>query len=289
VISSVGEYGDEEGATTAFDALTTAIADEGARAVDEPPAIGEQTALHTDTTDVLSYDTSRSTLTFRSGRYVGSVDVAGPADDEIPVATMETLGQRLAKRIEVADSKQATDLSRITLKLDLPAEDYIERYDVLDGDVLRTWGETESAYATRAESLKDIERMFRRDEGLPDDDKPLNEVPRFSVSLFQFSDPDTASAWVRGVPARRNVVPVVGARQFGDESLTVAEAYEWDGTSRTGFRIYIRLGSIVANPTIDGPDAPELSVLEGLAALQEQCLVAGSCPSPVAVPAELLP
>lgn len=289
VISTVGEYRDEDGAIAAFDVLTDAIAGEDARAGEEPPAIGEQTALHTDTTDVLAYETARSTLTFRSGRYLGSVEVIGPADDDVGVATMEALGQRLADRIEIASASQATVLSHLALSLDLPAQHYIERYDVLDGDVLRFWDETDATFAKRAATYQGVTRVYRQDQAIPDGDKRLNQVPRFSVSVHLFPDAEAASAWLAGVPSRRGLVPLEGVRQFGEESLTVAEAYELQGISRTGFRIYIRVGSIVATPTIDGPEGLELAVLEDLAALQAECLVAGSCVAPPAVPAELLP
>jgi hypothetical protein len=202
---------------------------------------------------------------------------------------MEALGQRLLERIETATASDATDLTRQALTLDLPAQHYIERYDVLDGDVLRLWEETEEQFATRSATYKDTTRAFRQDQAFPDGDKPLNEVPRFSVSVFQFPDPEQASAWLGRVPGRRGVVPMEGVRQFGDESMTVAEAYDWQGVSRTGYRIYIRVGSTIASPTIDGPETLELAVLEDLAAVQTECLVAGSCDGPAPVPVELMP
>jgi len=289
VISSVAEYADEGGASDAFGILTDAIAGEGGVVVKVAPAIGDEAALHTDTTNVLGYETSRSTLTFRSGRFIGSVEVLGPSHDEVADATMEALGARLLHYVDTADASDATVLTDKALTLDAPAAHYIERYDVLDGDLLRFWNETETQYADRAESYKDAIRVFRQDQGFPDGDNELNEVPRFSVSVFLFPDAETASAWVADVPSRRGVEPVDGAKQFGDESLTVAEAYEWQGVSRTGFRTYIRVGSIVANPTIDGPDPLDLTVLEDLAAVQAECLVAGSCQGPAPVPPELLP
>jgi len=289
VISAVGDYGDEAGAAAAFEALTGAIAKE-AVAVDPAPEIGDEAALHTDYTRVLSYSTSRSTLTFRSGQFVGRVEVLGPGDArQVDRSTVEALGQRLVERIDGATASDGVALSGLTLELDAPATNFIERYDVLDGDVLRFWDDTDSSFATRSATYKTTNRVFRQDQSIPDGDKPMNEVPRFSVSTYQFADADAASAWLADVPSRRGLEPIKGAKEFGDESLTFAETYEWSGTSRTGYRVYIRVGPIVAAPTIDGPGSPDISVLEALAEAQTECLVNGSCDGPAPVPQELLP
>jgi len=288
VISSVGDYADEDGAASAFGTLTGLIGNDlGAVAAEDAPSIGDEAALINDTTNVLSYETSRSTLIFRSGHYVGTVDVLGPAHDEIPVATVEAVGQRFLDRISAAAASPAMPLSREALALDAPAAHFIERYDVLDGDVLRLWDESDADFATRAATYSASD-AFRRDEAIPDGDKALNEVWRFAVYAYRFADPEQASAWLAGVPSRRGLTPIESARTFGDESLTFAEAYEWQGVSRTGYRTYIRVGSTVVAVTIDGPDGGQLDTVESLAELQTECLTAGVCDS-APVPVELLP
>jgi outer membrane protein assembly factor BamB len=288
IASSVGIYADASGASDAFQLLTETSGRPDVEEIELTESIGNESIFSQDTTTVLSSDDNRLILTFHIDNFIASVSVftviPGTQDPQPVVA----LAQRLAERIERVRSGDQLGLSALALHLENSVSPIVERYDKLAGDVITYYDDTADARSEREETLADRTDVFRLDQLVPVTGLDLNQVPRYNVSLFQFKTSDAASEFVASVASDRGEEPISTAQVFGDESVTIPADYEWDGVSRLGFRIYLRVGSIVATLAIDATVTPDLDALQELATLQTDCLEAEACPDTARIPTELL-
>jgi outer membrane protein assembly factor BamB len=277
-VSTVAEYADEDGAGAAFDLLTNIDDVPGVRELDDIADIVDESAAHRDTSSLLTVDGSRITVMFRIGNFIGTIRVyeIDPVDHDL----LEALAERTVERIEQVLDGELGGLSHLVLRLDIAVSPFIERYDLLDDDFLPFWDESEDERDERAEGWEDRTDSYRLDQAIPLDSRELQEVPRYAVIIIRFEDEDAAADFLAGVLDQRETRPLDDGAEFGDESLTFAEEFDWLGVTRVGFRIFARVGDSVVNMTIDAPDAgPDLDILEELMDLQLECLDAGACPA----------
>jgi outer membrane protein assembly factor BamB len=286
VISSVAEYTTPEGASAALELLTTPNGVEGVSDVDVL-GIGDETVAQRDTRGVLFVEDERRTLTFRLGRYLGTVQVDGGgvrSPEVYEAATLEALGQLLAGRIEQAVEQDDPGLAPLVPRMAVPVVPFIDRYDVLGGDVLPYFAEDDEERADRAAGFEGRLDVYRLDQSIPWGDRSLNEVPHYMATLSRFLDEAAAAAYLEAVPARRDLEPLPDVPTFGEQSLAFEERYEWLGVTRLGYRIYARVGALVATVTLDAQTQPPLEAVETLAAEHVRCITGGGCEQPVPVP-----
>jgi outer membrane protein assembly factor BamB len=285
VISMVGAYDDESSARQAFQLLTDASDIESVTVLDGTAEIGDESTIHQDRINIMREPSDRITLTFRMDSFIGTVEAA---DSPFGVEVIEELGQMMADRIDTVRERDQPGLSSLALRLDIAASPFIERYDLLDGDVLAQWLETPQERDERMQDYQGRSTIFRLDQSIPLAGRQLNETPRYNVTLGQFETEELASEFLTTRSDALGVGTIRNDVELGDETLTFPNNYDWLDEARSGFRLYIRVGSIVASMAIDGIVSPGLETLNELAALQTACLEAGACPDPAPLPAGLV-
>jgi outer membrane protein assembly factor BamB len=285
VISMIGAYDDESSARQAFQLLTDASDIESVTLLDGTARIGDESTIHQDQITIMREPSDRITLTFRMESFIGTVEAA---DSPFGVEMIEELGQMLADRIDAGRERDQPGLSSLALRLDIAASPFIERYDLLDGDILAQWLETPQERDERMQEYQGRSAIFRLDQSIPLAGRQQNETPRYNATLSQFETEELASEFLTTRSAWLGVGTIRNDVEFGDETLTFPNNYDWLDEERSGFRIYIQIGSIVASMAIDGIVSPNLETLNELAALQTACLEAGACPDPAPLPAGLL-
>jgi outer membrane protein assembly factor BamB len=288
VSSSVAEYASEDGASAAFGLLRAADDLPNVTPLEGVAEIGDESAAYRDTSNLLDLQGDRQTLIFRLGRFIAAVEILADGPPVTDIATLERLGRRFKERITDVRASDEVGVAHLALALDVAVPFNSHRYDLLRGDVLALYAETPEQRASREAGFVGRTDVLSLDQPIPREDLPLSEVPRYSTTVSRFEDEEAATAWLADVPTRRQLEPLADAMGFGDESLTFAEERQEEGVTRRGFRVYVRVGSVIAAPRLDGPDAPALETVEALASIQTRCLEVGACPAPAPVPAPLI-
>jgi hypothetical protein len=85
------------------------------------------------------------------------------------------------------------------------------------------------------------------------------------------------------------VLPLLGAETFGDESVTLKYATtSADGRTLRGFLVVARVGTVVAEVFVEAEqERPHLSTVQELLRAQVACIQAAACQDPVPISSEL--
>jgi hypothetical protein len=144
VVSTIGEYADEDGAEAAFALLTATDDVPGVDDFDDVAGFGDATAAHRDRTSLLSLNGDRFTLTFRVANLVAAVQVTGDDDEVSEIDTLEVLAELLVERIEAVRDGEDGGLSHLALHLDIDAEhgDELWRFDGIHEEQFFSGGPT---------------------------------------------------------------------------------------------------------------------------------------------------
>jgi hypothetical protein len=231
-------------------------------------------------------------IAFQVDALVGDVTVYDFTNRSPDLAFLERLATALQTKIEAELASGDVGLGPQALRLagETIATD-VDRYERRDGEALPVAGETGDQLAWRRDAYP-----AATDEYLVT--QAISGGASYYVSrLVAFGDVEAASGTVRTVAARSQarmaedaeVLPLLGAETFGDESLTLTYATtSADGRTLRGFLVVARVGTIVAEIFVEAEhERPPLSTVQELVRAQVACIRTAACPEPALVPPEL--
>lgn len=290
--TSITEYTSADGAAAGF-ALLERQFETQAEAEDLPLtiAIGDEAELthSSSTTADTNLPYQNLNLTFRLDNLVADVILQDFSNQELAGADAEALAQKLQARIEEVLANGGPGLSSQVIRLEgEPAPDgYIAR----DGTPIPSYLETPESLALLARSFGTATDVYSLEQA-------LGASPYLVARLYRFPSEDDAATWLADQPGPTlaspdsgyvDVADVTGVDALGDESRIFAYGFPLDDTTTArGYAVFVRVGEIVARVQVDSlPEAPRDAVIQ-LAEAQVDCLVAGSCPASLPVPAALV-
>ena len=313
--SRIHEFEDAAGAADYLSRTTTAELqpDSEVTTIDAPFALGESTVIvdeifHDPVTNTDYYD---SYVAFQSGNLfvaigffriveVAATPVASPAvvTDPSPSAAtfaeLESFGERQLARIDSVRTAGAPDLPNLVLRVGADpraaATFYSEGYRLLNGEVPRYYGGfkddilADPAVTTGAVAVYELEEAFQTE----------TSEAYLLVRLYAFPDEVTATEFMASRPETlatggfalaSHAAPEAGsellpgeATDLGDESLAFSFVRAFtDGARFEGYEVFVRVGSIVAAVSLEGPPEMPLEQVADIAVAQAACLEAGAC------------
>jgi hypothetical protein len=288
VRSYVLEFADEAGAADAWEFLEDESADDTAKDIGRVESFGDASeATRYRTGDIEAID-----LTFRLGNLHGGVllvDRTGgtPATDDV-----EALAALLIGRIERVLDEGGPGLSGRTLRLTGDeVEASVDNYLLIDGEAIHFYHESEADLRGRESEAEEFGQTDEYDvwQLLSPLGAGLEDDVWYFVAVSRFADEETASDWLAGIEARvEDNDGLAGfeidesAPVFGDQSVTyTVEQVEHPIAYRN---LSLRVENVVADISLQGPEAPDVDVVEEVAGLQTRCLEAGGCFEPQEVP-----
>lgn len=313
VVSSVVEYATAEAAQAQF----AAAADQDGDPIAGAATVGDESRFSRG--EGVAGETEapfRSlTLGFRQDRIVVRVVIADLGGGEPDQATAETIAAVLQARAAAVIAGDAVALAPTALRPDLGRVqnpgDLLQTYEVLDGQVVDVYGQSDDERAQRAGVYGGTSDVYassfiaRRGNGAGRDDATpqpggVAATPgaggagdggsiSYGVTTFVFPDDDAATAWLGGVGARLDqdvgylvLAPVNDGTVFGNGTATYRFQRQIGEETVGGHGVYVRVGARVF--VLEAAGRPEVSLaeVESLVADQVVCLEAGVCPGAAA-------
>ncbi|MEA2525025.1 MAG: hypothetical protein QOF73_2252 [Thermomicrobiales bacterium] len=320
VDSYIHEFATAEGAAAGFALLEDETKMADAQDVSGPRKIGDQSEVTRFTG--ISSDTQVPLegidVSFRRGNFYGGVILndfdwngvpeladspvaapavaagASPTVAAVPspaVDDVETLAEALLARMEDVLANGGPGLSTDVLRFEGPdvASQY-DDYDRLDGVTRPLFGESQEDFANRGASYGDATDVY-------DLELILAENPYYVGRLFGFPSVAAAEEWMTGVPSQMeglsasyvDVTPLPEELDLGDASAAYSFGFRADEALTTrGYRIYVRVGTVVALLQLDAAPGVSLETMRELASAQVACLQSDGPCAPTAVPADLV-
>ncbi|HEY8446774.1 MAG TPA: SH3 domain-containing protein [Thermomicrobiales bacterium] len=293
ITSFITEYADSDGAAIDFILLQNASVEAGHTDVPGTRTFADISRISrvSDSDPDTGEEYAALDLVFRHGRLIAGVSIVDFNGEEPTIAEIEALAEILLERIEAGSQDAEPGLSDAVLR-PAPASGSAfgytaEYYERVHGEAVPLFSESEEEAEERDErhaaaGITDIYRL----EAESDDGSYA-----YSATLARFADAESAGAWLQETPDRLAADPgplaaitAMSGTTIGDESLTFSYEYPLDGVAARGYLIVARVDAQVATIRLDAlPEAP-LSAVEELAAVQVDCLAAGSCPESREIP-----
>jgi len=235
-------------------------------------------------------------------------DDSGMTSAAATVDALEAAGRRQLERQEAVTAGGAPNLPDLLLRVgDDPlaaTADYTEGYRLLDGEIPPYYGDRDDdlsgdpAATAGADAVYELEELFRvgEDPG-PDDHYLANRLYRFpdAAAATAFLDGREEALATGGTKRATGAGPATTedllpgeATDLGDQSLAFSFVRDFDGEQFMGYEVFVRVGSMVATVSLEGPPDQSLELVAEIAAAQADCLAAGACPDAFPVPEAFL-
>lgn len=310
--SAVYPFGDVEGAERGLEILSAASVsfafgvDEEIIAVDEDIAVGDGARLVeiSGVDDETGGDAIETlVLFFQSGQIVGEVSLwdirrDGERRDEPEVEEVAALAEATIERIDAALDGDAPGLGAQAVRLvddDLEITTRRDLYTVIDGEVIARYGESEREAEARAEwgAHDGIVDAYLVEQGVVTGRELKLSDPYVYAFLYRFEDEAAASDWLEDEafagfeedPGFTIFERIDDVEPVGDDLAAAAYVFETaDGRSLGGHTVAVRVGDVVVRFAVESGDGVGLEPVLELAEIQADCLNAGACEGPAALP-----
>jgi hypothetical protein len=291
VFSYAFEFPDDAAAAQGFATLAGGWETGNARAEPIGATVGQQSAFFRDRGQdpATGFPYLRADLIFLHGRLVGGISLEDATGETPSENLMVSLAQRLDQRMGLVLAGNPPGLSTMIVRLALPNgfEDVFllssDRYEVVDGSVIRRVGETDEELANRqteyeAIGLTHYYIMGQPTHGLTNDPDLL-----FLDHVRQFESAQAAAAWsqaeLAGLAERGNTdVQQVASTTLGDSAMLTTYL---NSSGRPTFRADIQQGPMVSTLLFRGSVLADQALVETVAAAQLACFAQGQCLEPL--------